>query len=66
MDEGTLIMCGLKPQDVLDAVKVVCDQHASRSPMRPVGDYVAPEVSGKIVRLVLSYTGYVNRTVWSK
>ena len=66
MDEGTLIMCGLKPQDVLDAVKVVCDQHASRSPMRSVGDYVAPEVSGKIVRLVLSYTGYVNRTVWSK
>jgi UDP-N-acetylglucosamine 2-epimerase (non-hydrolysing) len=64
MDEGTLIMSGLKPQDVLEAVKVVCEQHASRGPMRPVADYVAPDVSRKIVRLVMSYTGYINRTVW--
>jgi len=64
MDEGILIMSGLKPQEVLEAVQVVCEQHASCGPMRPVADYVAPEVSRKIVRLVLSYTGYVNRTVW--
>lgn len=64
MDEGTLIMSGLKPQDVLEAVQVVCEQHASRGPMRPVADYEAPDVSLKIARLVLSYTGYVNRTVW--
>lgn len=66
MDEGTLIMSGLKPQEVLEAVQVVCEQHASRGPMRPVADYAAPEVSRKVVRLVLSYTGYVNRTVWRK
>lgn len=64
MDEGTLIMSGLKAQEVLGAVHVVCEQHDSRGPMRPVPDYVASNVSGKIVRLVLSYTGYVNRTVW--
>jgi UDP-N-acetylglucosamine 2-epimerase len=64
MDEGTLIMCGLKTEEVLDAVKVVCEQFAEHGPMRQVADYLAPAVSRKIVRLVMSYTGYVNRTVW--
>ena len=66
MDEGTLIMCGLKTREVLDAVKVVCEQFAEHGPMRQVEDYLAPAVSRKIVRLVMSYTGYVNRTVWRK
>lgn len=66
MDEGTLIMCGLKTGEVLDAVKVVCQQFAEYGPMRQVADYLAPAVSRKIVRLVMSYTGYVNRTVWRK
>jgi UDP-N-acetylglucosamine 2-epimerase (non-hydrolysing) len=64
MDEGTLIMCGLKTGEVLDAVKVVCEQFGEYGPMRQVADYLAPAVSRKIVRLVMSYTGYVNRTVW--
>lgn len=66
MDEGILIMCGLKSQEVLDAVKVVCEQSAEYGPMRPVADYAAADVSRKIVRLVLSYTGYINRVVWRK
>ena len=66
MDEGTLIMCGLKTGEVLDAVKVVCEQFAEHGPMLQVADYLAPAVSRKIVRLVMSYTGYVNRTVWRK
>ncbi|MEY2953790.1 MAG: hypothetical protein RLZZ401_1877 [Pseudomonadota bacterium] len=66
MDEGTLIMSGLKPQEVLEAVQIVCEQFGNRGPMRPVADYAAQNVSGKILRLVLSYTGYVNRTVWRK
>ncbi len=64
MDEGILIMSGLQPKEVLEAVHVVCEQHASGSLRRQVPDYVAPDVSAKIVRVVLSYTGYVNRTVW--
>ena len=66
MDEGALIMCGLMTEEVLDAVKVVCEQFAEHGPMRQVTDYLAPAVSRKIVRLVMSYTGYVNRTVWRK
>ncbi len=64
MDEGIVIMSGLKVDEVLDAVKVVCDQHEKHGAMRAVSDYAAPAVSRKIVRLVMSYTGYVNRTVW--
>jgi UDP-N-acetylglucosamine 2-epimerase (non-hydrolysing) len=64
MDEGALIMCGLKTGEVLDAVKVVCEQFTDYGPMRQVADYLAPAVSRKIVRIVMSYTGYVNRTVW--
>ena len=66
MDEGALIMAGLKAEEVIDAVKVVCAQFAEHGPMRQVVDYLAPNVSRKIVRTVLSYTGYVNRTVWRK
>lgn len=66
MDEGILIMCGLKPLEVLDAVRVVCEQYQQYGAMRPVADYVSSDVSRKIVRLVLSYTGYINRVVWKK
>lgn len=67
MDVGTLIMAGLKKERVLDAVRVIIAQHerAARV-MAPVEDYEAPSVSKKILRIVLSYTDYVNRTVWRK
>jgi UDP-N-acetylglucosamine 2-epimerase (non-hydrolysing) len=66
MDEGTVIMCGLKPNEVLEAVRVVTEQYHKHGAMRPVADYVSDNVSRKIVRLVLSYTGYINRVVWKK
>ena len=65
MDEGTLIMSGLKKKHVLDAVKVIVGQHDRDRPvMAPVKDYLAGPVSKKLVRIVLSYIDYVNRTVW--
>lgn len=66
MDEGTVIMCGLKSLEVLDAVKVVCNQFSQHGPMRQVMDYASEDVSRKIVRIVLSYTQYINRVVWRK
>lgn len=65
MDEGTLIMCGLKKEHVLEAVKVVTDQHDRDRRVFPVvKDYQGGLVSKQIVRVVLSYIDYVNRTVW--
>lgn len=67
MDEGTLIMCGLKKDRVLDAVRVVTTQHDTARRVIPVvKDYQAGAVSKQVVRVVLSYTDYINRTVWSK
>ncbi|GLZ85873.1 UDP-N-acetyl glucosamine 2-epimerase [Metapseudomonas resinovorans] len=67
MDEGTLIMSGLKVEGVLDAVRVVTSQHdRARRVMPVVRDYQAGPVSKQVVRVVLSYTDYINRTVWSK
>lgn len=67
MDVGTLIMAGLKKERVLDAVRVIIAQHKKASRvMAPVDDYEALSVSKKILRIVLSYTDYVNRTVWRK
>jgi UDP-N-acetylglucosamine 2-epimerase (non-hydrolysing) len=67
MDVGTLVMCGLKKENVLDAVQVVTGQHDRVRRVIPlVADYQPGEVSKQIVRVVLSYTAYVNRTVWSK
>jgi UDP-N-acetylglucosamine 2-epimerase (non-hydrolysing) len=67
MDEGTLIMCGLTVDRVLNAVRVVTTQHVrGERVMSVVGDYLGGAVSKKIVRIVHSYTDYINRTVWSK
>ena len=71
MDVGTLVMSGLDPDRVIDSVRVVTDQAAAqrasgRSGSAIVPDYDVDDVSSKVVRIILSYTGYVNRTVWRR
>ncbi|MEH6998083.1 MAG: UDP-N-acetylglucosamine 2-epimerase (non-hydrolyzing) [Limnobacter sp.] len=67
MDEGILIMSGLKKARVLDAVRVVIEQKAVQPSVAPVvKDYENPHVARQVLRVVLSYTDYINRTVWSK
>lgn len=67
MDEGTLIMSGLEPERVLAAVKATIAAYAGRPrPFATVADYQADNVSAKVLRIIMSYTDYVNRTVWSK
>lgn len=67
MDVGTLIMSGLKKERVLDAVRIIIAQHdKSKRVMNPVEEYEGGPVSKQILRIVVSYVDYVNRTVWSK
>jgi UDP-N-acetylglucosamine 2-epimerase (non-hydrolysing) len=67
MDVGTLIMSGLKKERVLDAVRVIIAQHVkTKRVMKRVEDYEGGPVSKQILRVVMSYVDYVNRTVWSK
>jgi UDP-N-acetylglucosamine 2-epimerase len=67
MDVGTLIMAGLKKDRVLDAVRIIIAQHdRSKHVTAPVADYESHAVSKQLLRVVVSYVDYVNRTVWSK
>ncbi len=67
MDEGTLIMCGLEAKTVLKSIEVVTTQFAESSErFKTVGDYDTENVSHKVLRIILSYTDYVNRIVWKK
>ncbi|OPY90123.1 MAG: UDP-2,3-diacetamido-2,3-dideoxy-D-glucuronate 2-epimerase [Syntrophaceae bacterium PtaU1.Bin231] len=67
MDVGTLILCGLKPGRVLEAVDVAMGHYAETArPFDIAPDYAVQNVSKKVVRIILSYTDYVNRTVWFK
>ena len=67
MDVGTLIMSGLKSERVMEAVRIVTAQHSVEDTVfRTVSDYEAGPVSKQILRIVLSYTDYINRTVWHR
>jgi UDP-N-acetylglucosamine 2-epimerase len=67
MDEGTLVMTGLKSGRILDSIDVVVSQFAGHAEaIHSIPDYAADNVSKKVVRIILSYTDYINRTVWHK
>ena len=67
MDEGTLIMTGLDADNIIAAVDCVTKQLSERlNLIRTVQDYEVDNVAEKIVRIILSYTEYINRTVWRK
>ncbi len=67
MDEGTLIMCGLSKDHVLKSIEVVRAQYEKKDVlMKIVTDYNVSNVSIKVLRIIMSYTEYINRTVWYK
>jgi UDP-N-acetyl-L-fucosamine synthase len=67
MEEAAVMMTGLDPRTVFDALKIVESQPVGQDRLlRLVDDYNAPNVSEKIVRILHSYTHYVNRVVWRK
>lgn len=65
MDEGTVIMCGLKSERVLQSIELATKQFDKKGrAFRLVNDYASENVSKKVVRTIISYIDYVNRTVW--
>jgi len=64
MEEASVMMVGLKKERILQALKVLETQ--KKGALRLVADYSMPNVSEKVLRIILSYTDYVNRVVWSK
>ena len=67
MEEASVMMVGLEEERIMQALEhVQLQQIDELRNMRPVADYSMPNVSEKMVRIILSYTDYVNRVVWRK
>ena len=67
MDEGTLIMTGLTSELILNAIDVVTTQVSDDERVfRVVPDYDVDNFSKKVLRIIMSYVPYINRTVWHK
>jgi UDP-N-acetyl-L-fucosamine synthase len=64
MEEASVMMVGLKKERILQGLEVLETQE--KETLRKVADYSMPNVSNKILRIILSYTDYVNRVVWDK
>ena len=67
MEEASVMMVGLAPERILQGLTQVLQQKvgAERN-FRQVEDYSMPNVSQKVVRIIISYTDYIKRTVWSE
>lgn len=67
MEEAAVMMTGLELDRVLQGLEVLKDQPRGDSRMlRQVADYSMPNVSEKVLRIIISYTDYINRNVWKK
>jgi UDP-N-acetylglucosamine 2-epimerase (non-hydrolysing) len=67
MEEGAVMLTGLNPERVFQALAILADQPRGVARLlRPVADYGMPNVSDKVLRIILSYTDYVNRAVWKR
>lgn len=66
MEEASTWMTGLCPTRILQALAMAEHQQRTKTQMKAVHDYTIDNVSKKVVRILLSYTDYVNRVVWQK
>jgi UDP-N-acetylglucosamine 2-epimerase (non-hydrolysing) len=67
MEEGAVIMTGLEFENVERALTIIASQgRGGQRSLRLVADYAVPNVSEKVVRIILSYTAYVDRVVWRR
>jgi len=64
MEEASVMMVGLDKERILQGLQVLETQ--TPETLRAVADYSMPNVSDKVLRIILSYTDYINRTVWKK
>ena len=62
MEEASVMMVGLKKERILQGLEILETQE--KDTLREVYDYSMPNVSDKVLRIILSYTDYINRNVW--
>jgi len=67
MEESSVIMTGLNVERIIQGIELVRQQGREKNrSILPVSDYMTPNVSEKVARIILSYISYINRNVWKK
>lgn len=67
MEEASVMMVGMSKERILQGLEVLSKQKQGKErTLRLVADYSMPNVSEKVVRIIISYTDYINRVVWKK
>ena len=66
MEEASVMMVGLNPERVMQGLAELQNQNLEQRNFRQVYDYCMPNVSDKVIRIIISYTDYVKRVVWSE
>ena len=67
MDEASVMMVGLNSDRILQGLKIILNQkRGSERSVHPVADYSKSNVSEKVLRIIVSYTDYINRNVWNE
>jgi UDP-N-acetylglucosamine 2-epimerase (non-hydrolysing) len=64
MEEASVMMAGLKKARILQGIEILETQ--DKDTLRPVADYTMPNVSDKVLRIIMSYIDYVRRVVWGE
>ena len=67
MEEASVMMVGLNPERIMQGLaQLELQERGNKRNFRPVADYSMPNVSDKIVRIIISYTDYIKRVVWNE
>ena len=67
MEEASVMMVGLNPERILQGlVELDTQKRGEERTLRPVSDYSMPNVSDKVVRIIISYVDYIKKNVWKK
>ena len=67
MEEASVMMVGLNPERILQGLKIISNQQRGKErTVMPVVDYIKSNVSEKVLRIIVSYTDYIKRNVWSE
>ena len=67
MEEASVILVGLNQERILQGLEVLeTQERGSQRSLRAVADYSMPNVSEKVLRIIISYTDYINKKIWKK
>jgi UDP-N-acetylglucosamine 2-epimerase (non-hydrolysing) len=66
MEEASVMMVGLNPERIMQGLRQLEFEQTSDTKFRLVSDYSMPNVSDKVVRIIISYTDYIKSVVWKE